>query len=148
MQSLLLSRSLLVRKEESTLHRLCQRQHPVTKDHSTTAPVALPVECTAKGKNLQLLKIEIMSHETSHKNSQLCHLQNHHRTITIVGCRLAQTHFIDENSKKIDKNHNNPEKLNHQFFTLTKRVKPFLTKSCNQAKLKMNSHVIYHKDYG
>ena len=37
----------------------------------TTTPVALPVECTAKGKNLQLLKIiEIMSHET-HKNSQL-----------------------------------------------------------------------------
>ena len=54
----------------------------------TTAPVALPVECTAKGMNLPLLKIEIMSHETSQKLAA-CHLQNHHRTITIVGCSLA-----------------------------------------------------------
>ena len=61
---------------------------------------------------------------------------------------FAQTHFLDENNKKIDESHNNPKKLNSQFFTLTTRVKPFLTKSCNQAELKMNSHVIYHKDYG
>jgi hypothetical protein len=61
---------------------------------------------------------------------------------------FAQTHFLDENNKKIDENHNNPKKLNSQFFTLTTRVKPFLTKSCNRAELKMNSHVIYHKDYG
>ena len=40
---------------------------------------------------------------------------------------FAQTHFLDENNKKIDENHNNPKKLNSQFFTLTTRVKPFLT---------------------
>ena len=61
---------------------------------------------------------------------------------------FAQTHFLDKNNKKIDENQNNPKKLNSQFFTLTTRVKPFLTKSCNRAELKMNSHVIYHKDYG
>ena len=38
---------------------------------------------------------------------------------------FAQTHFIDENSKKIDENHKNPPKLNFQFFTLTTRVEPF-----------------------
>ena len=58
------------------------------RDHLTTTPVVLPVECTAKGKNLQLLKIEIMSHET-HKKLAACQLQNHHRTITIVGCSFA-----------------------------------------------------------
>ena len=61
---------------------------------------------------------------------------------------FAQTHFLDENNEKINENHNNPPKLNFQFCTLTTRVRPFLTKSCNQAELKMNSHVIYHKDYG
>ena len=61
---------------------------------------------------------------------------------------FAQTRFIDENRKKLNENHNNPPKLNFQFCTLTTRVNHFLTKSCNQAELKMNSHVIYHKDYG
>ena len=62
--------------------------------------------------------------------------------------RFAQTLCINENYKKIDENHNKPENLNSQFFTVTTRVNHLLTRSCNQAELKTNSHVIYHKDYG
>jgi hypothetical protein len=65
---------------------------------------------------------------------------------------LSHTVFpiIDENYKKpkLDENHNKPEKLNFQFFTFTTQVNHLLTRSCNQAELKTNSHVIYHKDYG
>ena len=61
---------------------------------------------------------------------------------------FTQTLYINENYKKIDENHNKPENLNSQFFTVTTRVNHLLTRSCNQAELKTNSHVIYHKDYG
>ena len=61
---------------------------------------------------------------------------------------FTQTLYINENYKKIDENHNKPENLNSQFFTVTTRVNHRLTRSCNQAELKTISHVIYHKDHG